>query len=325
VIHTKLIGLALAGAALMLLETIFYVHQPRPLRRLITPNALVDYCFCAFNLLVMGALTAYGVAALNECFRHYLPWLDLRLIDGQPVAVKCIITYVLIDFVSYVSHWIRHRVDWLWLFHAIHHSQEAMNPLTNLRSHPVDQIAHRVIHIIPAFILGGEPEFWFWFGGIDNLWGYFVHSDLRVNLGPLKYLIVTPQYHRIHHSIERRHWNKNFSDRLVIWDYLFRTRYAGADDEYPDTGIAGYLACNTSYHPRQVFRDFIDHMLYPFQIIFRSMHARARASISQGSTHSESELAEKTEAKSVSLPVVALPQGGGQLTDNGASVVVARG
>lgn len=287
-IHSTLIGLALAGCALMLLETLFCVHQPRPLRRLITPNAVVDYCFCAFNLVVVGGLAASSVALLNECFQHYLPWLDLRFLDGQPTAVKCIVTYILVDFVSYVSHCTRHRVDWLWLFHATHHSQEAMNPLTNLRSHPVDQIASRMFHIIPAFVLGGEAEFWFWFSGIDNLWGYFVHADVKINLGPLKYVFVTPQYHRIHHSIERRHWNKNFSDRLVIWDYLFCTRYAGADDEYPDTGIAGYLACHTSYHPRRIFSNIIDHMLYPFQLLFELLHERFSA------THRDVRSAEKT-------------------------------
>jgi sterol desaturase/sphingolipid hydroxylase (fatty acid hydroxylase superfamily) len=272
-IRDVFIGVALAGVGLLLLEAIFHANRPRPLRRLITPNVLVDYCFCVFNLLVIGGLSGLALAALNEWFRQYVPWSDLRLLDGQPMAVQCAVTFLATDFLAYVSHWIRHRVEWLWLFHATHHSQEQLNPLTNLRSHAVDQIVHRMFHAVPLFVLGGDPVFWFWFGGIDSLWGYFVHADVRINLGPLRYILVSPQYHRIHHSLEKRHWDKNFGDRLVIWDYLFGTRYAAAD-EYPDTGIEGYPVREHSYHPWRIVRNLVDHTVYPFQMLSRYNRAR---------------------------------------------------
>jgi sterol desaturase/sphingolipid hydroxylase (fatty acid hydroxylase superfamily) len=65
----------------------------------------------------------------------------------------------------------------------------------------------------------------------------FYHGNIRTNLGPLRYVLVTPQSHRIHHSIEPRHLDTNFGALFSIWDRLFGTQYRG-HDEYPETGIA---------------------------------------------------------------------------------------
>jgi sterol desaturase/sphingolipid hydroxylase (fatty acid hydroxylase superfamily) len=260
--------LLLAGVALWILDRLVYGHTPG--RQIIGPHWVVDYLLCVINLFVIGTSFGLFLACLYRYFVEYLPWLDLRLINCLPVALQCVVTYMAIDFVSYVSHRIRHRVEWLWLFHSIHHSQEVMNPLTNLRSHPVDEIVHRTLHAIPFFMLGGNESFWLWFGALDTGWGYFVHADIQINLGPLKYIIVTPQYHRIHHSLERQHWNKNFSNRLVIWDYLFGTRYPGTN-EYPATGIEGYPVQENSYRPWRIALNLIGHFVYPFEVIARSI------------------------------------------------------
>jgi hypothetical protein len=73
-----------------------------------------------------------------------------------------------------------------------------------------------------------------------------------------------PQYHRIHHSLEERHWNKNFAERLPIWDFLFGTLYAGFD-EYPQVGIPDYPVRETSRRPLVVTSLWIALILYPFQ------------------------------------------------------------
>jgi hypothetical protein len=102
-------------------------------------------------------------------------------------------------------------------------------------------------------------------------------------LGLLRYIIVTPQYHRIHHSLEKRHWNKNFADRLVLWDILFRTRYAGAD-EFPDTGIEGYPVREVGYYPWQVLASLAYHMIYPFLALARHIRVRLFGTQSLGGT-----------------------------------------
>jgi sterol desaturase/sphingolipid hydroxylase (fatty acid hydroxylase superfamily) len=63
------------------------------------------------------------------------------------------------------------------------------------------------------------------------------HANIRSNFGPLKHVLVTPQSHRIHHSIEPRHQDRNFSVILTVWDRLFGTLYPSYD-EYPQTGVA---------------------------------------------------------------------------------------
>ena len=62
------------------------------------------------------------------------------------------------------------------------------------------------------------------------------HSNIRTNFGLLRYILVTPQSHRIHHSIEKKHQDKNFAVTFSIWDFIFGTQHLEFD-EYPDTGV----------------------------------------------------------------------------------------
>ena len=72
---------------------------------------------------------------------------------------------------------------------------------------------------------------------IPVAWVYFVHMNLPVGFGRLWWLVTSPQYHRIHHSIEREHRDKNFAVWFPIWDVLFGTAYVPKPDEYPETGV----------------------------------------------------------------------------------------
>jgi len=101
----------------------------------------------------------------------------------------------------------------------------------------------------------------------------FYHGNIRTNLGPLRYLLVTPQSHRVHHSVEARHFDTNFGAILSIWDRLFRTRYRG-DHEYPRTGIADKsFPLETSRHPIALLWAPVAQLLYPFQVLLRSVRS----------------------------------------------------
>jgi sterol desaturase/sphingolipid hydroxylase (fatty acid hydroxylase superfamily) len=78
-----------------------------------------------------------------------------------------------------------------------------------------------------------------WIAAIPAAWAYFVHMNIRVNFGPLWWLLTSPQYHRIHHSIEPKHFDRNFALWFPIWDLLFGTAYRPRAGEYPATGVSG--------------------------------------------------------------------------------------
>jgi hypothetical protein len=75
--------------------------------------------------------------------------------------------------------------------------------------------------------------------------------------------VVTPLFHRIHHSMERRHFDKNFGGRLIVWDYLFGTMNANFN-EYPKIGVPGYPIVETSRSPFAVAGYVAGHLAYPF-------------------------------------------------------------
>jgi sterol desaturase/sphingolipid hydroxylase (fatty acid hydroxylase superfamily) len=93
------------------------------------------------------------------------------------------------------------------------------------------------VQVIPFLVLAaGTPAIAAF--NLFLLWhARLYHANVRTNLGVLRYVVVTPQSHRVHHSVEARHHDKNFGAFLSVWDRLFKTHYIGDDDEYPATGL----------------------------------------------------------------------------------------
>ncbi|HEY3935340.1 MAG TPA: sterol desaturase family protein [Gemmatimonadales bacterium] len=136
-----------------------------------------------------------------------------------------------------MHHRVRHRGNF-WHFHAIHHSQRDLNQFTDLRLHFVDLLVAYTVLTIPMFALQIAPASILAIGFLMAAYARFVHSNVRATLGPFGYIFVSPQFHRIHHSIEARHQDRNFGNIFSFWDRFFGTLH-GATDEYPETGVAG--------------------------------------------------------------------------------------
>jgi sterol desaturase/sphingolipid hydroxylase (fatty acid hydroxylase superfamily) len=232
---------------------------------------VLDCAFLAFNLFVTMGLVAGLIAGVDYLWERHLSFLNTHLLDGQPVWLQAIVILAMADLVFYVGHRLSHEVTFLWWFHAMHHSQASLNPYLQHRGHPVEYAFFSVLFMLPALVLGAGSA-WGWLAIPRFLWAYMVHSDLRTNLGPIKHVLVTPQYHRVHHSLDRRHYNLNYGGLLIIWDRLFGTMHPEFDD-YPDrTGIVGYPIVENSYRPWKLAGYFIGHLVYPFAQIWRSLH-----------------------------------------------------
>ena len=209
------------------------------------------------------------IILLRHLYDKHLGFLTLQSVAEWPWLGRLVLALLVTDFIFYVTHFLRHKISWLWYFHAVHHSQKELNFFTEYRVHPIDDIFVYTIGFIPLFMV--EHSFvtvvaivW-----IRHWHTRMCHSNIRTDFGWLRYVFVTPQSHRVHHSIEPRHFDKNFGLTLSVWDYLFRTQYRGYD-EYPDTGIddpdfpfeqnpgrLGYLG------------SILGQFLYPFRAILR--------------------------------------------------------
>ncbi|MCE9531901.1 MAG: sterol desaturase family protein [Planctomycetes bacterium] len=233
----------------------------------ITPNLLTDACVGLIRLVIVSGLLSGFVLSTQWLIHSEIPFLQTGLIDGQPAWLQFIAYFVAVDLTFYVFHRVMHSTKPLWVFHAVHHSARRFNPMTNHRSHPLEEVLYLMSRAIPPAILGGSPPVIIAFLVIDHFWSILVHCDLKVNLGPLKYVFVTPQYHRIHHSIELQHFDKNFAGRLIIWDYLFGTMHSNFH-EYPEIGIDGYPVVEESASPMKAMGYAIGHFLYPFRALW---------------------------------------------------------
>jgi sterol desaturase/sphingolipid hydroxylase (fatty acid hydroxylase superfamily) len=242
----------------------FYAEKGRPW---ITPNLVTDACMGLLRFAAVTLLLGEFILGSQAFVRAHFAFLETGLLDDKPAWVQFLVFFVVMDFGYYAFHRLMHSTKTLWVFHAVHHSQRRANPMLQNRAHLLEELLYIMSRAIPPTILGGSMPAIYWFVIIEQFWSYFVHSDIKMNLGPLKYIITTPQYHRIHHSLERRHFDKNFSGRLILWDYLFGTIHPRFD-EYPEIGIEGYPVVEESTSLVKVAGYSIGHFLYPFRALW---------------------------------------------------------
>ncbi|MBW8877748.1 MAG: sterol desaturase family protein [Acidobacteria bacterium] len=237
-----------------------------------------DLVWAPFTLTMHSYLLPLHIALLSFVYNRYLGFLTLHSLESWPWLPRVILGLFASDFLFWASHYVRHKVKVLWYFHAIHHSQRELNFFTDYHVHPLDDVFLYTLGFIPLFMVQSSFITIVAVTWVRAWQTRFYHSNIRTNLGWLRYLLVTPQSHRVHHSIELRHRDCNFGLTFCLWDHLFGTQYRGYD-EYPATGIDdesypcqhegdGRLAWLT-----QVF----NQLLYPFEALQRAMKPTASA------------------------------------------------
>lgn len=222
-----------------------------------------------------------GVATVTIClftsreiYLAYFSFLTIDAVQQWSRPARVLLALVVVDFAKWFTHLARHRIPWLWPFHAVHHSQKELNFLSDFRIHPGDHAADMLIRSLPVCIVDQSFETIAIVEWLRYTQARLYHANIRSNFGILRYVFVTPQSHRIHHSIDPRHAHKNFGAMLSVWDYLFGTQYRRYD-EYPDTGIVdGRFAFEQDCRARGALRCFWEQLVYPLQAL-RSSDARA--------------------------------------------------
>lgn len=183
-------------------------------------NSLVLKLF--FPMLALGlALFAQeqGVGLFNQ-----LAW---------PFFIKVILSLLLLDVLIYGQHIVFHKVPWLWCLHRVHHSDIAFETSTGIRFHFVEIILSMAIKMAAVLVLGIPAIAVLVFEVVLNAGSLFNHSNLRLPLNVDKYLrlfIVTPDMHRVHHSVYRAETDSNYGFNLSCWDRIFRTYTAQPKD-----------------------------------------------------------------------------------------------
>lgn len=208
----------------------------RPEQPVVSRGFLQDLLWLPFTLLAHVFVLPAHILFLRFLYERHLDFLTVDAVAEWPAWARVLLTLLVSDFLFWASHYVRHKVTVLWYFHAVHHSQKDLNFFTEYRVHPLDDVFLYTVGFIPFFMM--EHSFltivaitW-----VRHWHTRLYHSNVRSNFGWLRYVLVTPQSHRVHHSIEPPHYDKNFGLTFSIWDHLFGTQYRGYD-EYPATGI----------------------------------------------------------------------------------------
>ena len=236
-------GLLLLMLVFVPLERLFPAHRDQPVFR---PQWQTDLIYVLLNgvlirlglVIVILSVTAFASWAVPQAVRDWT--------GALPFAVQVIMLLVVSDLGFYGMHRLFHT-PMLWRFHAVHHSIEHLDWLAAHRVHPVDQILTKAGSFIPVFVLGFSESAILFYSAIYFWHSILLHSNLRINFGPLRWVFASPQFHHWHHANHPDAYDKNFAGQLPVLDLLFGTfrvpgrtmpeRY-GTDDPVPD----GYLS-----------------------------------------------------------------------------------
>lgn len=182
------------------------------------------------NLLLTGAVFALGwwLHGMEHRFHDLLsplaPLLLLRL--ELPLVLELLIFLLLYDLALYAWHVASHRWRWLWRMHQVHHSDVEVDVTTSYRHHPLELVFALIPRLGVILLLGPEPAFIVLYEWLRLFTDTFSHADLalppRVERA-LRWVIITPDMHRIHHSAWRPETDSNYGNLLSGWDRLFGT------------------------------------------------------------------------------------------------------
>ena len=215
---------------LIILERLIPKRRPTTpqIRRLRTNVALTAIVILTLPLVPVSFITAafwaetYGIGLLHS--------FEVE----APMGVIVLVTLAVRSFVSFGTHYLNHKVPLLWRFHRVHHFDTELDVSSTVRFHPVEMPLSMLIGLPLVIACGLSPWVLVLYELFDVVVTLFSHSNVRV--APklnrwLRYVIVTPDLHRVHHSVDVAETDSNFSAVFPVWDIIFGTFRTETRDE----------------------------------------------------------------------------------------------
>ena len=235
-------GLAVLAVIFVPLERLFALHPRRVLRqgwRTDVVHYLVNGAALRIGLLV-------SVVAFGGVLRVFVPAPLRNAVSASPGWVQLVAGLAVAMIGGYAGHRAAHEVPLLWRFHRVHHSIRQLDWLAANHLHPLDETFIRSVAVLPLYALGFGRASLGAFIIVITLQAIFIHANVRLSFGPLRWVISTPQFHHWHHAREPQAYNSNYAGEFPFLDALFGTLYFPAN-RWPaqygvdDTEPAGYL------------------------------------------------------------------------------------
>ncbi len=236
-----------AGLVVLILERFFphhrsWLHSKGDLR----PDLAYAFGIGTMISLVLDPAYRYaGVAALD--------WLSQRFGASLwpvswPLVAQLPLALVVAELPKYWHHRLQHNIDFLWRFHATHHSAPRLYWLNAARFHPIDLFIDGMLGGVTLVALGCQTDVIALFTIVSGVHGFFQHANLRLRLGFLNYFFSMAELHRWHHSKTLVEANSNYGQNVIIWDLVFGSFFWPRDREPPeDIGIPDLPAFPTTF------------------------------------------------------------------------------
>jgi sterol desaturase/sphingolipid hydroxylase (fatty acid hydroxylase superfamily) len=258
----KVVPVTIALAAVFTVLSYFWSCNPgQPWWR--KRELITDLCYWFFvpmfarvfriGLMVLGAGLVFNIHDGDGLIAFYDnghgPLSEL------PLWIQALLFLVASDFMLYWLHRMFHGGGF-WKYHAIHHSSEDLEWISAARFHPVNLFIGTILVDVILLMAGISPNIMLWIGPFTTFHSAFVHANLSWTLGPFKYVLATPVFHRWHHTSLEEGGNTNFAGTFPVWDILFGT-FRMPEGKLPDNyGVDGDQA---------VPHEIGGQLVYPFR------------------------------------------------------------
>lgn len=225
--HTPYIGmdwfiLDLLGSTLVFvaIEKLFPLYKGQAVFRREWQTDLKHF---AVNHFLVGLI----LFSVNFVIHHGFGWLvshDFQLaVQGLWFVPQLLLCILVADLAQYWTHRAYHEVPFLWKFHAVHHSAKTMDWLAGSRQHVLEIVFTRVCVLAPLFVIGFSEAVINAYILIVGFQAVLNHANVHLPWGPLKYLIVTPDFHHWHHASDDEAIDRNYAAHYSFLDHLFGT------------------------------------------------------------------------------------------------------
>ena len=203
--------------------------QPRnPQQPIVRPLFWTDLGYIALNGHLIGLLVGRLTMQWSQLpsVARVIDGLHVRLLASQPTWIQAAALIVTLDFIQWCIHNALHRVPWLWEIHKVHHSIEQLDWMGNWRFHWIEGVLYKSLLFVPMALLGANLQAMGLYAILGTFMGHFNHANLRVSIGPLRYLLNSPAMHIWHHTHpDSGPVDHNFGIIFSLWDWLFGTAF----------------------------------------------------------------------------------------------------
>jgi len=236
----------------------------KPEQKLFSPSFVQDLVWFLYETVLRALIVVTYVELLMLLYAKYFSFLTITSLRQTPGWLRFLVGVLLVDFLYWSQHYCNHKVPFLWRLHSLHHSQRELNFFTDFRYHVLEYVVRQTFLVIPLLILRVDPPVIVFLLIFQQWYSRFYHGNIRTNLGILRYVLVTPQSHRIHHSVEPEHRDTNFGAIFSIWDFALGTQYRNYE-QYPDTGIPDQeFPHETTISLKSLLLTPFHQLVYPF-------------------------------------------------------------